>query len=371
MLNVGRTLALAVIASTFPMCIALGGVLSAHGAIQRSSSHTPGDGGLSAFAINPQNAQIVYAGSATGVYKSTDAGRRWRVMNSGLDPYVAALAIDQRNPDVLYAGTASYTAGTPSGVFKSMNAGRTWRRMRSTVSDNDVVALALHPRNSRVVYAGTDDGVYKSSNAGASWRKVTTHPHAVRVFAIALDPQRPATVYAGSGGGVFKSTDAGRSWQKRNNGLFPETGTPTVQDLAEGYVAAMVVNPRDPRTLYLGCENGVFKSTDGARTWRAVNSGLRARNGIYRYAQSLAIDPNDPQTLYAGTALSGLVKTTNGGRRWNAVRLPIDLPDAGSVLALALEPTNSKTVYVGMSSGGKAFKSMDGGRTWRALSILW
>jgi photosystem II stability/assembly factor-like uncharacterized protein len=358
MTNVGRTLALVVSASTFAMCIALGGVLSAHGAIQRSSSHTPDSGGFSAFVINPQNPQIVYAGSDSGVYKSTDAGRRWRAMNAGLtEPYVVDLAIHQRNPDVLYARTSD-------GVFKSMNAGRTWRRMSSTDNDNDVVALALHPRNSRVVYAGTDEGVYKSSNAGASWRKVTTHPHAVRVFTIALEPQQPATVYAGSGGGVFKSTDAGRSWQKRNVGLLPNE-TANENELAEGFVFAIVVDPRRPQTLYLGCEKGIFKSTDGARTWRGVNAGLDPLNGPFRYAQSLAIDPSDTQTLYAGTAAPGLVKTTNGGRRWNATRLPVE----GPVFALALEPTNSKTVYVGMPRGGTAFKSKDGGRTWSALSI--
>ena len=351
------------------VAFALGGVFSAHGALQRSSSHTPGSRGFSAFAINPQNPQIVYAGSASGVYKSTDAGRRWRAMNAGLtEPYVVDLAIDQRNPDVLYAATSNYAANS-SGVFKSMNAGRTWRRMSSTDNDNDVVALAPHPRNSRVVYAGTDQGVYKSSNAGASWRKVTTHPHAARVFTIALDPQRPATVYAGSGGGVFKSTDAGRSWEKRNVGLLPNE-TANQNELAEGFVSAIVVDPRRPQTLYVGCEKGIFKSTDGARTWRGVNSGLHAWNGSFRYVDSLAIDPNDMQTLYAGTAAfgtagPGLVKTTNGGRRWNAIRLPV----GDSVLALALEPTSSKTVYVGMSSGAKAFKSMDGGHTWSALSI--
>ena len=89
------------------VAFALGGDFSAHGAIQRSSSHTPDSRGFSAFAINPQNPQIVYAGSGSGVYKSTDAGRSWRAMNSGLiEPHVADLAIDQRNPGVLYAGTS-------------------------------------------------------------------------------------------------------------------------------------------------------------------------------------------------------------------------------------------------------------------------
>ena len=89
MLNVGRRLALAVCASTFAVCIALGGVLSAHGAIQRSSSHTPDDGGFSAFAINPQNPQIVYAGSGKRRLQEQRCWESWRAMNVGLtDPYV-------------------------------------------------------------------------------------------------------------------------------------------------------------------------------------------------------------------------------------------------------------------------------------------
>jgi photosystem II stability/assembly factor-like uncharacterized protein len=197
------------------------------------------------------------------------------------------------------------------------------------------IALALHPRNSRVVYAGTDKGVYKSSDAGASWRKVTTHPHAVRVFTIALDPQQPATVYAGSGGGVFKSTDAGRSWEKRNLGLIPNE-TANGNELAEGTVNAIVVDSR----------------------WRRMNAA-----GFFRNVDSLAIDARNPQTLYAGTR--ALLKTTDGGRRWSAIGTPV----GGTMLALALDPTNSKTVYVGMSFGAKAFKSTDGGRSWTALSI--
>ena len=178
------------------------------------------------------------------------------------------LAIDQRNPDVLYAGTADYAAET-SSVFKTTNSGRSWRPT-SMPTASTTIALALHPRNSRVVYAGTDNAVYKSGDAGASWRKVKT---ARRVYAIVLDPKQPATVYAGSGGGVFKSIDAGRSWKARNVALFPNE-TPDGHSLAEGFVSAIVVNSRHPQALYLGCYRGVFKSTDGARTWRPVSPGF-------------------------------------------------------------------------------------------------
>ena len=227
-----------------------------------------------------------------------------------------------------------------------------------SMPDVDTVSLALHPRNSQVIYAGTDDAVYKSGDAGASWQKVRT---ARRVFTIVLDPKQPATVYAGSGEGVFKSTDAGRSWRKRNDGLFPGRGTPTSQDRLEGYVAAMVVNPRHPQTLYLGCEHGVFKSTNGVRTWRRIRSA-----GPGGLVSSLAIDPEKPQTLYAGTyRVPGLFQTTNGGRRWSAIG-PLG---RGNVLALTLDSIAPETIYAGMFDGARAFKSTDGGRTWSALAI--
>ena len=337
-----------VIAST-----AASGALSAPRDIHDSAGHGPSKRGLSAFAINPQNPEVVYAGSGNGVFKSTDGGVNWQAVNAGLtERYVFDLGIDQRHPAVLYAATSS-------GVFKSTNAARSWRRTRG-LTTIDTVSLALHPRDSRVVYAATDEGVYKSIDAGASWRKTTTDPNAVRVFTVALDPRHPATVYAGSGGGVFKSTDAGRSWEARNVGLFANE-TPDEHSLVEGNVSGIVVNPRRPRSLFLGYARGVLKSTDGASTWRPVNTGLSKR-----FVGSLAIDPEQPQTLYTGTYSSpGLYKTTDGGRHWSA----IGPPGKGNVLALAIDPTRPATVYVGMFDGAEAYKSTDGGRTWSVLSI--
>jgi photosystem II stability/assembly factor-like uncharacterized protein len=346
-------LALAVWASV--TAIAVGGVVSAPGAVQTSSGHGPNTRGFSAFAINPRNPQLVYAGSGSGVFKSTDGGASWQAVNAGLtERYVFDLAIDQRHPATLYAATQS-------GVFKSTNAGRTWQQTTG-LTRIATVALALDPRNSRVVYAATDEGVYKSGDAGASWRKVTTDPHAIRVFALALDPRQPATVYAGSGGGVFKSTDGGRTWKARNVGLFPG-GKANGHDLAEGFVSAIVVNPRRPQTLYLGCARGVLKSTNGARTWRRVHTGL---SNSFSHVASLAIDSENPQTLHTGTySAPGLFRTANGGRSWRAM----GPPGKRYVSALALDPADPETVYVGMFDGGKAFKSTDGGRTWSALTI--
>ena len=329
----------------------LAGAVSAQGGVERVTSHGPTLRGFSAFAVNARDAQVVYAGSGNGVFKSTDAGESWQAVNVGLtERYVFDLAIDQHRPATLYAATGD-------GVFKSQNGGGSWRKASmppGVEGRDDVVSLALHPRNPRVIYAGTDDRVYKSGDAGASWQKVLT---ARRVYTIILDPKQPATVYAGSGGGVFKSTDAGRSWKARNVGLFPNE-TPDGHSLVEGFVHAMVVNSRHPQTLYLGCNRGVFKSTDSARIWRPVSPGF---GGL---VASLAIDPEKPQTLYTGTyQRSGLLKTTNGGRSWRS----IGPAASGSVLALTVDPTDPGTIYAG--DGAEAFKSTDRGRTWGALSI--
>ena len=328
-------------------------VVSAQAGVERVTSHGPSFRGFSAFAVNPRDAQVVYAGSGNGVFKSTDAGGSWEAVNVGLTQrYVLDLAIEQHRPATLYAAT-------DGGVFKSPNGAGSWRKMSMPpgVEGRDwAVSLALHPRNPQVIYAGTDDRVYKSADAGASWRKVLT---ARRVYAIALDPKQPATVYAGSGGGVFKSTDAGRSWKARSVGLFPNE-TPNGHNLAEGFIHAIVVNSRHPQTLYLGSQRGVFKSTDGARTWRRLRSA-----GLGGLVSSLVIDPERPQTLYAENKVPGLFKTTNGGGRW----LRVGPRGSGNVSALTLDPTDPDTIYAGMFAGAKAFKSTDGGRTWNALAM--
>ena len=178
---------------------------------------------------------------------------------------------------------------------------------------------------------------------------------------LAIHPRTPKTVYAGtgfqsadSGGGVFKSTDGGLSWRAVNAGLGLNP------------VAALVIDRQNPATLYAGTVGyGVFKSTDGGRRWRAVNAGM-----AQEYVQALAIDPQRPTTVYAGTygKYNGVFKSTDSGRRWRAVNtgLPAEHPNDRQMRALAIDPQRPTTVYAGDNDG--VFKSTDGGRRWRAAN---
>src|SRR5262249_47158819 len=132
---------------------------------------------------------------------------------------------------------------------------------------------------------------------------------------VAIDPMTPSTVYVGYGfnfgvgGGIAKSTDGGVSGEVINAGL-PQ-GVP---------IGPIVIDPTIPATLYAGTSSnggdrgkGVFKSTDAGASWNDVaNSGPTTLD-----IRALALDPISANTIYAGGA-GGLLKSSNGGERWDS-----------------------------------------------------
>src|SRR5207245_11580969 len=113
-----------------------------------------------------------------------------------------------------------------------------------------------------VVILGCPISAGAAAAQSGTW--VSNGPEGGTIHALAIDPQTSSTLYAGtSGGGVFQSTDGGASWRAINTGL---TG---------GEVRALVIDPQTPSTLYAGTSGrGVFQSTDGGASWRAINTGL-------------------------------------------------------------------------------------------------
>jgi len=109
------------------------------------------------------------------------------------------------------------------------------------------------------------------------------------VQALAIDPATPGTLYAVTGDGVFKSTDGASSWNAINTGP-PHT-----------FVRALAIDPTRSGTLYAGTDAGVFKSTDGAGSWNAINTGLPDT-----FVFAIAVAPTMPSMLYAGTSGSGV-----------------------------------------------------------------
>src|SRR5437762_1356758 len=346
----------------------LGGPRSADAGVDVWTPTGPPSGTILALAIDPQNPATLYAAvsrdsvfpnsAVTGVFKSTDGGATWGA--AGLTIPTSSLVIDPLTPTTLYA------AGS-SGVFKSADGGGTWSAVNSGLPTPSLVRhLAIDPQTPTTLYASrSSDGIYKSTDGGGTW--VTTGLTIRTNSVVTIDPSTPTNLYAASVGdpviasGVFKSTDDGGTWS--TTGLTLPT-------------RSLAIDPQTPTTLYAGAggptDGGVFKSIDGGASWTAVNTGLTDL-----VINALAVDPRVSTTVYAGTSRGGIFKSTDGGGTWSAVNAglrpdrgpsgwPSDLSGHPSVLAFAIDPQTSSTIYTGISFSG-VFKSSDGGGSWRGV----
>jgi len=178
------------------------------------------------------------------------------------------------------------------------------------------------------------------------------------VLAVAADPTRRRVLYAGTREGVFKSVDGAGTWRRAGSGL----GILRVDALA--------VDPVHPATVYAGTADGVYKSIDGGRSWRLRNTGIPLGHDppFHRHAEGyvagLAVDPKRAQNVYAGKAWS-VYRSDEGGRSWHELH-----PPAGPwslVGRLTIDPRRPETVYA--SARNRIFRSTNRGASWQALAV--
>jgi photosystem II stability/assembly factor-like uncharacterized protein len=368
---------------------------SARAGINQWTSAGPAGGLISAIAIAPANSQTVFAGTANGVYKSTNGGTSWSAVNNGLTSIsILSLAIDPANSQTVYAGAAS------GGVFKTTDGGATWNSVTENIGVTifTVRSLAIDPTNSQTIYAGTESsGVFKSTNGGGSWIAINGGLTSTSVYALAIDPTNSQTIYAGTysgAGGIFKSTNGGISWNPVNNGLTSTSfraliidpiNTQTIYAGSYGggvfksttggtswgavsigltipYLYSLAVDPANTQVIYAGTYDGLFKTSNGGTSWGTVNSGLTGSSSTC--VNALAVDHANGQTVYAGTTVTGIFKTTTGGGSWSAVNNGIS---STTVLTLDIDPSNSQVIYAGVNAAG-IFKTSDGGTSWSAVN---
>jgi photosystem II stability/assembly factor-like uncharacterized protein len=162
-------------------------------------------------------------------------------------------------------------------------------------------------------------------------------------------------LYVGTiGEGLFRSLDGGTTFTRACDGMFVEC-----------HVRALAVHPQDSRILYLGTEQGLFRSTDGANGWSRVDSPL---NGMQIW--SLLFLPADPDVILAGTCPSRLFRSADAGRTWSepAVSMLRECPriQYTRVTTLVADPQEASTVWAGVEIDG-LYRSLDAGRTWSTI----
>jgi photosystem II stability/assembly factor-like uncharacterized protein len=251
-----------------------------------------------------------------------------------------------------------------------------------------VVAVAGVTSQPSVYYfGGTGGGVWRTTDSGVSWTPVSDGQFKTgSVGAIAVSESDPNTVYVGMGepdirgnashgDGVYKTTDAGKTW--KNVGLENTY-----------HIGAVRVHPRNPDIVYVAAlghqfgpndDRGVFKTTDGGKTWKKIL--FRNRN---TGAVDLILDPNVPNVIYAafwdvhrtpwdlesGGPGSGLFKSTDAGDTWTELSHNPGMPKGVlGRIGITVSPQNSDRVWaIVEAEDGGVFRSDNGGRTWTKVN---
>jgi photosystem II stability/assembly factor-like uncharacterized protein len=349
----------------------------------------PADTGPYSLAFDPNSPATVYASYSSisqgwGVIKSTDGGKSWTQLNTGLPPYQTyqTPAIVSVSPaSTVYAGYVDLDIGW-GRLLKSADGGTTWSAADSGLTYVRVLTLAIDPTNSANVYAGAGaagEGVFKTADGGRQWSNLAQllitaagdpQGEPGMVNSLLVDFNNPKVLYAATtridhscfyaDKILFKSTDGGTSWD--NSASPPDSGCefwyPSIP---------LTLAPTDSNELYLGGNDGcgdalLDQSSDGGSDWN-----LQYIDGAVGLL-ALVADPTNSSTLYASTP-QGVFKSTDGGANWTNVN------NMGSVVTLAMDPTQPKTLYAAMgnqytlSSGFQGvFKSVDGGANWAPIN---
>lgn len=333
--------------------LAILGFVAATAAAAAPATGGPPISDVQTIALDPIHLGTIYAGVYSGmtnggVYKSTDSGASWTLLNAdtNVTTDVRVVAVDPVTPAIVYAGT------TYAGLLKSTDGGVSWNPVNSGLGTlPSVESLAVDPITPTTLYTSIIGGIFKSTDGGASWSAANNGLSSTDVLGIAVQPGNPSTLYARvNGGGVFRSTNSAGSWVAMNTGL------------ASPYVYSLAINPLDPATLYAGTyDQGIFKSSDGGAIWTAINSGLTDLH----MGTALAIDPTNPNTVYA-VSRAGVWKTADGGASWTSTNAGLEATasfNGGSFYTLVVDPASPATVYLGGVLGG-FYKSVDGAATW-------
>jgi photosystem II stability/assembly factor-like uncharacterized protein len=306
----------------------------------------------------------------------------WRSVGPYIGGRVVAVEGVVGQPDLFYMGAVD------GGVWKSTNYGISWQNISDgwpSASDS-IGAIAVAPSNSNVIYVGTGesdirndmitgDGIYKTIDAGKTWTYAglrATHT----TMSLVVDPNDPDVVYAASMGhvfvpdphrGVFKTTDGGKTWKKV---LFINDKTGVVD---------LVMNPRNPQVLYAaawqayrtpwklssgGPGSGLYETTDGGAHWTNITDHRGLPKGVLLGKIGVTVAASDPNVVYAlieakGKA-GGVFRSNNGGISWQHVNANWKLRQRPFYfMAIFADPTDPNTVYV--PTDDSMFVSHDGG----------
>ncbi len=310
---------------------------------------------IGSLAVAPSDPNIIWAGTGeawirshisvgAGIYKSTDAGKTWKLMGLEKTGRIGHLVIDPKNPDIVMACALGHAYGPQPerGVFRTTDGGKTWDRVLFTDENCGCSDIAMDPNNPRILFAGMwpleihtwgresggpGSGLFMSRDEGATWKKLTGHGLPTRTtgkFALAIARSNSNRIYAliETGDGVpyqGQETDRGKLWRSDDGG---ENWRMVSYDRSLGgrthyYFRVAVAPDNENETYFLTAAYTV--SLDGGETTR-TGTGFGSSPGGDNH--DIWIDPTDPNRMAVANDAGVSISVTRG-RSWQRIQLPI------------------------------------------------
>jgi photosystem II stability/assembly factor-like uncharacterized protein len=266
---------------------------------------------------------------------------------------------------------------------KTSFSGLKFRALGPALTSGRISDIAVHPKHDKIYYvASASGGVWKTVNAGTTFKPIFDSQGSYSIGCVTIDPNNPETVWVGSGennnqrsvaygDGIYKSVDAGKTW--KNMGLKNSE-----------HIGKIIVHPENSDVIFVaaigplwssGGDRGVYKSTDGGKTWKAVLT-IDQHTGV----NDIVMDETNPDILYAaayqrrrhvftylgGGPSSGMYRSLDGGETWTKSSDGLPKVDIGRI-GLTTSPANPDYIYAIVEAAqgkGGIFRSTNKGLNW-------
>ena len=319
-----------------------------------------------------------------GVWESTNAGRTWNpIFDNQSIASIGAIAVAPSDVKTIYVGSGEADMRSDiaygNGMYKSTDGGKTWTHI-GLEDTRQIGAVVIDPRDANVVYVAAlghqygpsaERGVFKTIDGGKTWNKVLYKDENTGAISLSIDPQHPDTVYAalwqtrrppwntyppsnGPGSGLYKTTDGGKSWTQLSNGLPAKFGR-----------VGLAVAPSQPLRVYAQVDaadvahGGVYRSDDGGATWTHGAGGAAQRRIWQRgwYFSGITVDTKNPDIVYVMDTAT--YRSDDAGKTFNAIK---GSPGGDDYHTLWINPDDPTHMVLGSDQG--VVVSVDRAKTW-------